>query len=79
MQSVTTSVRIKPHLRKELRFFSEHSGRGMSWIIEQALDEYLKRHQKALRVEEALQDIAFLKDDLEETLWAEAYDDSGWV
>ena len=80
MHSVTTSIRIKPHLRQELSAFSTHCGHGMNWIIEQALAEYLKRHQKKLLIEEAIKDIVLLQDNSDEdAFWGAAYDDSGWV
>ncbi len=80
MKSVTTSVRIKPHLRLELETLSAHSGHGMNWFIEQALEEYLKQRRKEFLINEACQDILFLRGKEEgDSFWESAYDDSGWV
>jgi predicted transcriptional regulator len=80
MKSISTSIRIKPHLRQELQSLSAHSGQGMNRIMEQALEEYLKRYQKTLLIDEAMKDIVFLrKDKDEDTFWDQAYDDTGWI
>jgi hypothetical protein len=48
--------------------------------MEQALEEYLKRYQKTLLIDEAMKDIVFLrKDKDEDTFWDQAYDDTGWI
>ena len=46
MSSITTSVRIKPHLRQKLEWLSIHSRHGINWIIEQAVEAYFERKQK---------------------------------
>ena len=61
MKSVTISIRIKPYLRQELESLSANTGHGIDWFIEQALQEYLNRRRKTLRLEEALRDVEFLR------------------
>jgi predicted DNA-binding protein len=80
MNSVTTSVRIKSRLRQELEWLSSHSGRGINWIIEQAVEEYFERQKKNLLLEEAIKDVIFLQSRSEhEDTWQQLHDDTDWV
>ena len=80
MNSITTSVRIKPHLRQELEWLSSHSGRGINWIIEQAVKEYFERKKKKLLLEEAVKDVIFLQArDKHDDVWEQLHDDTNWV
>ena len=79
MKSVTTSIRFKPTLREELQTFAAEIGHGMNWVIEQAVIEYMQSHHKALRVKQALKDIAFLQQTPDDQdFWEAAYDDADW-
>ncbi len=85
MRSVTTSIRIKPHLRQELELFSSLSNQGMNTVIERALEEFFQRHENTFAAQEALKDIAFLKtktktnNNDDDDLWENSHDDSGWI
>ncbi len=82
---VTTSIRIKPHLRQELESVSHDLGHGINWVIEKAVEEFLKRNQREHLIQQVIKDIAFLQstncktDAEEEAFWEAAFDDSDWV
>lgn len=52
-ESVTTSIRLSPRLRKALELRAKREGRGKNWIISQALEQYLEMAEADALAEEA--------------------------
>jgi len=84
VKSVTTSIRFQAALRQSLEALAEESGRGMNWIIERALEEYIAKHRREGLLESAQKDIIYLNQnsakhiERDESFWPQLYDDSDW-
>jgi predicted DNA-binding protein len=81
MGSSTSSIRIPDGLRKRLERTAKRLKRGKNSIINEALDEYLRRiDREELAVEARRQSLlASEKDHHEETeAWARMADTRGW-
>jgi predicted transcriptional regulator len=76
-RSATTSVRLNPDLRSQLERVSHKLHRGKSWIINQALKEYLTRIENPLLKEEARRQ-SLLASQHDDESWDEINDETDW-
>lgn len=78
-QSITTSIRLSPRLRKALEIRARREGRGKNWVISRALESYLEDvEQEELAAEARRQSL--LASSVSATVedWAECADFEGW-
>lgn len=78
-QSITTSIRLSPRLRKALEIRARREGRGKNWVISRALESYLEDvEQEELAAEARRQSL--LASSVSATVedWAEGADFEGW-
>ncbi|MBI1789647.1 MAG: hypothetical protein HYR60_19100 [Acidobacteria bacterium] len=80
MASATSSFRIPDHLRLRLEETARHLGKGKSWILNQALEEYLNRADRHGLVEEARRQsvLASRAASPDEAFWSRRMDRRGW-
>ena len=80
VRSTTSSFRIPDGLRDRLDETAKHLKKGKNWIINQALDEYLRKwHREALASEARRQSIlANEASTSEDVFWADQVDTRGW-
>ena len=75
--SITTSIRLTPKVRQQLELASHKLHRGKNWIINQALEIYLKKLRYSLLVDEAKrQSLLASAHDKED--WENESDQTGW-
>jgi predicted transcriptional regulator len=76
-QSVTTSIRLEPRLRRALERKAREENRGKNWIISRALEAYLaKEGQLDLEAEARRQSLMASGQDAGD--WVEAADWEDW-
>lgn len=80
MNAITTSFRLPPELRRRLEETARRLGRGKSWIVVQALEEYLARRGDAAFLEEARRQSLRASRSVtpEEVFWEEASEITDW-
>jgi predicted DNA-binding protein len=80
MRSSTSSFRISEDLRIRLERTARHMGRGKNWLINRALEEYLKKvGGEALAAEARRQSLAASGvTTKEEEFWQKQGDTAGW-
>jgi predicted transcriptional regulator len=78
--STTTSIRIPEDLRHRLERTARHLNKGKNWIINQALDEYLRKLDREALIAEARRQSLIASRDAEngDDFWERAADNSGW-
>lgn len=77
--SITTSIRLTPQMRHQLDQASHELHRGKNWIINHALELYLKKLKSQLLVDEARrQSILASRKIKEDDAWEENSDKTGW-
>ena len=82
MSSVTTSIRLEAQLSNELKKVSHKLHRGKSWIIAEALAEYLTKYSDPNLIKEAKRQsllVSKVKKSVAEVQWEENTDTSGWT
>ena len=81
MKTVTTSIRMRPQLRKRLEQYAQSVRRGKTWIIEDALETYLNEKTGNSLIEEARrQSILASSNSWDESEgWETSADTEGWV
>ncbi|MEM8868010.1 MAG: ribbon-helix-helix protein, CopG family [Verrucomicrobiota bacterium] len=52
-ESITTSIRLTPKLRRALELKAKKEKRGKNWIISRALEDYLEQDAQAYLAAEA--------------------------
>lgn len=76
---ITTSIRLTPQVRRQLEQASHTLHRGKNWIINHALEMYLKKLSYQLLAEEARrQSLLASKVTKEQDAWEENSDQTGW-
>lgn len=80
MRAITTSSRLPPELRKRLEATGRRLGRGTSWIIVRALEEYLAKGDDQSFVEEARRQAIRASEGVtpDEVFWEEAAEITDW-
>lgn len=80
--SMTTSIRLKAELRRDLDRMARREGRGLNWVIVRAAEEFLKRHGMSDLQEEARrQSLKAAQSEAgadADTRWDEVADLQGW-
>ena len=81
-KGITTSIRLTPELRQQLDYLSHSLHRGKNWIVIQALQEFINRHNLTLLAEEAkrqsLLASQYSTNEEDEKIWEENIDITGW-
>lgn len=81
--STTTSIRLPPELRERVEHAEKTLHHGKNWIINRALDEYLKKLERHTLKKEADRQCHLLNeaDKIDDTdIWLEQMQDTeGWV
>jgi len=75
-ESVTTSIRLSPRLRRALEQRAQAERRGKNWIVSQALEKYLAEDTSDLEAEARRQSL--LASQAPEGDWAEDADFAQW-
>lgn len=81
-KSVVTSVRLKVELNEQLERAAKNLKHGKNWLIAQAIEEYLNKSFPPKLLKEARkQSLRAKKQDnkINERLWQDNADHSGWV
>jgi len=80
MTSTTSSFRISAALRARLEQTARQMKKRKNWIINQALDEYLKKVRRESLVAEARRQslLASARTTADERFWGRQADDRGW-
>jgi predicted transcriptional regulator len=79
-KGITTSIRLTPELRQQLDYLSHSLHRGKNWIVVQALQEFITRHNYTLLAEEAKRQSLLASQYVieDEKVWEENIDTTGW-
>lgn len=80
-KGITTSVRLTPELRQQLDYLSHSLHRGKNWIVIQALQEFISKHNYTILAEEAKRQSLLASQHTineEEEIWEENIDVTGW-
>ncbi len=80
-KGITTSIRLTPELRQQLDYLSHSLHRGKNWIVIQALQEFINRHNYTILAEEAKRQSIIAsqyKTNTDEEIWEENVDTTGW-
>lgn len=75
-ESVTTSIRLSPRLRRALEQKARTEKRGKNWIISHALEKYLQEESPDLASEARRQSLLASQAPVED--WAEEADFEQW-
>ena len=76
-ESITTSIRLSPGLRRALELKAKKERRGKNWIISQALEDYLKKDGLTDLEAEAKQQSLIAAQQNEDD-WSEGADFAQW-
>lgn len=78
-QSITTSIRLSPEMRRQLEEAAYKLHRGKNWIINEALNMYLREVMQQGLAEEARQQSLLANQAEQDTDWEDSADTTGWV